>query len=242
MPSQEESMQQLLMDNILPMAQRRIPASILSTMKDPNIELLLKYYESSLMSMFKHFAAASDQLTKDRNMVRATRHAVQTFDDQIEQIQKANARCQQQNSVAKQMSYSDFMHFTADLGLVSRYLLLPLLVSPFQYCRVEKLVISLWSFELNSHHDHTIELELFTQHLRHIYIFYVFIPHKTNSLPITIVEFGDIYLTVISFSNFSTSLRRIDFAEFCEVPLRIFIYFHYIFEAFYVLHIVLLMG
>jgi hypothetical protein len=31
------------------------------------------------------------------------------------------------------------------------------------------------------------------------------------------VEFGDIYLTVTSFSNFSTALRRIDFAEFCEV-------------------------
>lgn len=89
-------------------------------MKEPSIESLMKYYDTSLMSMFKHFAAASDQLTKDRNMVRATRHAVKTFDDQVEQIQKANARCQQQSSVAKQMSYSDFIHFTADLGLVSR--------------------------------------------------------------------------------------------------------------------------
>lgn len=120
MPSQEESMQQLLMDNILPMAQRRIPHSILSIMKEPSIEFLMKYYDTSLMSMFKHFAAASDQLTKDRNMVRATRHAVKTFDDQVEQIQKANARCLQQSSVAKQMSYSDFIHFTADLGLISR--------------------------------------------------------------------------------------------------------------------------
>jgi hypothetical protein len=39
-----------------------------------------------------------------------------------------------------------------------------------------------------------------------------------HSLPITIVEFGDIYLTVTSFTNFSTSLRRIDFSEFWEVP------------------------
>jgi hypothetical protein len=31
------------------------------------------------------------------------------------------------------------------------------------------------------------------------------------------VEFGDIYLTVTSFTNFSTSLRRIDFSEFWEV-------------------------
>lgn len=31
------------------------------------------------------------------------------------------------------------------------------------------------------------------------------------------MEFGDIYLTVTSFNNFSTSLRRIDFGEFCEV-------------------------
>ena len=49
-------------------------------------------------------------------------------------------------------------------------------------------------------------------------------PHKLcsfHSLPITIVEFGDIYLTVTSFSNFSTSLRRIDFSEFCEAIVRI---------------------
>lgn len=114
-------MQQLLMDNILPMAHRRIPKSIATTiLKEPGIEHILRYYESSLLSMFKHFAAASDQLTKDRNMVRATQHIVKTFDDQIQQIQKANARCVQQNAVSKMMSYSDFLKFSSDLGLISR--------------------------------------------------------------------------------------------------------------------------
>ena len=122
MGSQEDQMQQLLMDNILPLAQRREPTSIANIMRDPVIESLLKYYDSSLSSMFKHFAAASDQLIKDRNMVRATRHAVRTFDDQVQQIQQANARCQQQSAVSKQMSYADFLRFTSDLGLIARYI------------------------------------------------------------------------------------------------------------------------
>lgn len=121
MGSQEDQMQQLLMDNILPLAQRREPTSIANIMRDPVIESLLKYYDSSLSSMFKHFAAASDQLIKDRNMVRATRHAVRTFDDQVQQIQQANARCQQQSAVSKQMSYADFLRFTSDLGLIARF-------------------------------------------------------------------------------------------------------------------------
>ena len=95
-------------------------------------------------------------------MVRATSNIVRTFDDQVGLIQQANARCQQQSAVAKQMSYSDFLRFSGDLGLVS-------------------------------------------------------------NLPITIVEFGDIYLTVTSFTNFSTSLRKIDFNEFFEVVLVIVI-------------------
>jgi hypothetical protein len=115
-------MQQLLMDNILPMAHRRLPKSIATTiLKEPGIEYLLKYYDSSLSAIFKHFAAASDQLAKDRNMVKATQHIVRTFDDQVRQIQRANARCVQQNSVSKMMSYADFLKFTSDLGLVSRY-------------------------------------------------------------------------------------------------------------------------
>jgi hypothetical protein len=39
-------------------------------------------------------------------------------------------------------------------------------------------------------------------------------------LPITIVEFGDMYLTTIFFSNFSPSLRRIDYREFTELLVR----------------------
>jgi hypothetical protein len=114
-------MQQLLMDNILPMAHRRVPKSIAATvLKEPGIEHVFKYYEGSLQQIFKYFAAASDQLAKDRNMVKATQHLVKTFDDQVQQIQKANARCAQQNAVSKLMSYADFLKFSSDLGLISR--------------------------------------------------------------------------------------------------------------------------
>ncbi len=41
-----------------------------------------------------------------------------------------------------------------------------------------------------------------------------------NSLGLTSLELGDIYLTVISSNNFSPTLRKIDFSEFWEALVR----------------------
>ena len=45
------------------------------------------------------------------------------------------------------------------------------------------------------------------------------------------MELGDIYLTTIAFTNFKTSIRKIDFREFWEVS-KIFDYYVY-FLQFY---------
>jgi hypothetical protein len=114
-------MQQFLMDNLLPMAQRREPQSISHILSEPGVEGLLRYYDTGLENMFKHFAASGDQLVKNRNMVKATCKAVRTFDDQVGLIQEAHVRCQQQHASSKNMAYVDFMKFSNDLGLVSRF-------------------------------------------------------------------------------------------------------------------------
>ena len=52
---------QLLMDNILPLADRRHPINIsISILKQPTVENLLKYFEDSLLQIFKFFTTESD--------------------------------------------------------------------------------------------------------------------------------------------------------------------------------------
>jgi hypothetical protein len=43
----------------------------------------------------------------------------------------------------------------------------------------------------------------------------------SRSLPITIVEFGDVFLTVTAFGEFSPMLRKINYKEFSEALVRI---------------------
>jgi len=158
--SSEDSMQQFLMDNILPSAHRREPESINVIMKEPGIESIMRAYETPLMKIFKFFASASDGLTKNRNMVKSTSNIVKTFDDHKDIIQVSKTRRHMESLVANMMCYADFIRFVQDLGLVS-------------------------------------------------------------TLPITIVEFGDIYLTVTFFNNFTPTLRKLEFKEFCEALVRI---------------------
>lgn len=118
----QAAMQQLLMDNILPMAQRREPKEIFSILKLQSVEALIKYYEDALFSLFKFYAATSDQNIKEKNLIQATSKNVRTFDEHKELIQLAKEKCNIQSSESRQMGYSDFLRFANDFGIVSRYL------------------------------------------------------------------------------------------------------------------------
>ena len=68
-PSYEEAMQQLLMDNILPLASRRVIVDLSSLVYQDPIEALYSYYEDSLLELFRYYATASDNLSKGKYMV-----------------------------------------------------------------------------------------------------------------------------------------------------------------------------
>lgn len=123
-------MQQLLMDNILPLAARRKPINISTFLKQPPIESLLRYYEAALSDMFQFYSSSSDQTLKGKNMIKATSNLVKTFDDQKELIEESKVKSQQQNSVSHCIGYTDFMRFCNDFSMTTRYTFL----DAAQYC------------------------------------------------------------------------------------------------------------
>ncbi len=118
--TKEGSMQQLLMDNLLPMASKRKPVSIALLLKQPNIEAIFKYYEDSLQELYKFYTTSSDLDRRGKNMVRSMSHLAETFDDQREVFQEAKNRSSKDSSNApNRMGYPDFIRFANDFGLVT---------------------------------------------------------------------------------------------------------------------------
>ena len=112
-------MQQLLMDNILPMAARRRPVSLASFMTQPIIEELFDYYQEALQEIFRYYANNSDNIT--RNMIKSTAAKSKTFDEQKSLIAEAKEKHHVSCSFSAQMSYAEFLGFSNDFGLASRY-------------------------------------------------------------------------------------------------------------------------
>mmetsp|Transcript_14822 Transcript_14822/g.22313 ORF Transcript_14822/g.22313 Transcript_14822/m.22313 type:complete len:455 (-) Transcript_14822:230-1594(-) len=113
----EESMQQLLMDNILPMAARRRPVSLTSFVSQPMIEDLFEYYQEALHEIFRYYANNSDNIS--RNMIKSTASKSRTFDEQKSLIAEARERTQARTVTASQMNYEEFLSFASDFGLAS---------------------------------------------------------------------------------------------------------------------------
>lgn len=114
-------MQQLLMDNILPLALRRKPVSVTSIMRQPVIEELFKYYEDALNQLFRFYATASAKSASSKSLLKTTSAQVKTFDDQrkiIERLQDAGKKGSE-NSLANSIGYADFVRFSGDFGLQS---------------------------------------------------------------------------------------------------------------------------
>lgn len=157
--NREAAMQQLLMDNILPLASRRHSVTVLPLLKQPSVEALFRYYEDSLHLLFTFFATSSDYRAKGKNMIKTTSNHVKTFDDQTHLIEESKTRNKIQNVVGKNMGYPEFLKFANDFGF-------------------------------------------------------------STSLGLSAQDLGEIYLAVISFSNFTASLRQVDFKEFWELLIR----------------------
>mmetsp|Transcript_6826 Transcript_6826/g.6130 ORF Transcript_6826/g.6130 Transcript_6826/m.6130 type:complete len:441 (+) Transcript_6826:27-1349(+) len=152
--STEESMQQLLMDNLLPMALRRKPVSIKEFITLPEIDSLFHYYEDALLEIYRFFSTINDKRAMTSSIIKTTSSRSKTFDEHskhIESIDKSN--------LSSGMSYNDFFKFSIEFGL-------------------------------------------------------------SNSLKLTNLDIGEIFLAIISLRDFATKIRKIDFQEFWEALVR----------------------
>lgn len=111
-------MQQLLMDNILPMASRRKPVSIELLLRQANIEGIFKYYEEAIRELYKFYTTSSALSSKGKNLQRSVRSTSMTFDDQREAFEEVRVKNREETS-EHQMSYEDFIRFSNDFGMVT---------------------------------------------------------------------------------------------------------------------------
>ncbi len=112
-------MQQLLMDNVLPLALRRKPISIALLLKQPVIDTLFKYYEDALAELYKFYTTSSDLRQKGKGLLKSTTHVVDSFEDEFEINQQAKLKSYYESSAANKMGYADFVRFATDFGLVT---------------------------------------------------------------------------------------------------------------------------
>lgn len=118
--SYEDAMQQLLMDNILPLASRRIIVDISSIVHQPAIDALFKYYEEALLQLFQYYATFSDLTTKSKTLMKSMGHlSGKSFEMQRDEFIEAKEKEHFQNSQASMIGYSEFLRFAGDFGLMS---------------------------------------------------------------------------------------------------------------------------
>lgn len=113
-------MQQLLMDNILPMAARRRPVALDGIVNQPQVEELFLYYEEALQEIYRFYATNTDNIS--RNMIKSTGSTskTKTFDEQKSLLAAAKEKTQTRSSSSSRMEYPDFLRFASDFGLANR--------------------------------------------------------------------------------------------------------------------------
>lgn len=105
-------MQQLLMDNILPLASRRRPLTAQSIMSQRPVETLLTYYVDALTEIYRFYAASSEIKMVPTNNAQ---QKGMTFDDLKEESSRDKSVAAKPGS---EMSYPDFLRFAGDLGFL----------------------------------------------------------------------------------------------------------------------------
>lgn len=122
----EHAMEQLLMDNVLPMASRRKPILAEALLTQPAVEALYEYYEDALKAFYRFYTSSSE--AKGRTMVQSLGPSVRTFDDHKEEQTRSRQSAAAPGAAESvspvkggtQLSYTDFLRFASDFGLTSR--------------------------------------------------------------------------------------------------------------------------
>jgi hypothetical protein len=145
----ESSFQQLLMENILPLASRRAPKSIDALLAtNGEIAGLFNYFHKSLIAIFEFYASEGLQSNRAKAGARGMKNTCRDFDElqdesrarlaasgngEIKGTMKTSPNRSmsgtsvksgaiKQNSMTSSMSYSDFIHFSSDFCLTSKVL------------------------------------------------------------------------------------------------------------------------
>jgi hypothetical protein len=115
----EEATQQLLMDNILPLALRRQPKNIKAITSAAQMEAVLNFFVDPLKELFQYFASSTEKRAKVSNIIKTTSKHTMTFDEHKEDIEyRDREKSKSKAETASKMQYSDFVRFAQDFGLV----------------------------------------------------------------------------------------------------------------------------
>ncbi|GMH79654.1 hypothetical protein TrVE_jg13677 [Triparma verrucosa] len=132
--SAEAAFQQLLMENVLPLASRRSPKSIDVVLEnDTSVKELHKYFKASLTKIFEYYASSGMASAKEKASHRGFHAESKNFDElrdetkakldkgaQSSDMSVSSSMRLKQNSMTSAMGYADFIRFASDFGLTSK--------------------------------------------------------------------------------------------------------------------------
>eukprot|EP01038_Epipyxis_sp_PR26KG_P014795 gene14795-19879_t len=190
--SKEEAMQQLLLENILPLASRRAPISVSKLMNQSPIESLFKYYEDSFLELFMFYCSSTEGAGKSKNITTSYHSSQKTFDEQNPDL--AQGLQESPNNRTRANSNSSNVNNKNSQNNNNTSLNSPVLNSPNS--RQQRMAYA--DFVYRFANDFGLQ----------------------TSLGLTNLELGEIFLSSTSINNFSTSLRKMEFSEFWEAFVR----------------------
>ena len=99
----DDAFQQLLMENVLPLASRRSPDPVAMHMENEEVQHLFSYFGDALFLLYQFYATAADAKRRKNTMKRSDRRRV--------------------NSMKECLGYNEFLRFAMDFHLSSNVIL-----------------------------------------------------------------------------------------------------------------------
>jgi len=123
-PDDDTALKQILMDNVLPFASRRLPESLKPILSNPDIVALFSYYEDALAVIFHYFSTESEISANRAELIRKPRPHTKFEDmsltsslDESRPSIKKSTMSKIDNPHKSHISYSDFIRFVNEFGL-----------------------------------------------------------------------------------------------------------------------------
>jgi|TARA_B100000795_G_C22765940_1_gene425700 hypothetical protein len=99
----DDAFQQLLMENVLPLASRRSPDPVATHMEDPEVIGMFEYFDDSLYALYSFYASAADAKRRTNTKTKNSRRRV--------------------NTMKECLGYNEFLKFAQNFHLSSNVIL-----------------------------------------------------------------------------------------------------------------------